>query len=348
MIYSAIGLVIFIFGIPLLVNNGKYRNFFLYSSILVLISFMGIRGDFTTDYPNYIKWFLSIKDYTYSSLFFGKEFVFNISYRILYLFTQNYIVHNFVLAICVCVPVMFAIKELSTDYLLSIFIFYVLAHYGESFNITRNTISISMLLFGYKYIIDRDIKKWIIIVFVSAGIHLSSIILLPLYFISYIKISFRNIVMILIISVILFINYSFGIHFLQNNLGLYANYSQFSYGMWEVDFILKNNIVRITIYLAYFVLLIFRKSKVDQNLYIVIISIMFYILKFRIFMLYRFDLYFFSYFIIIFPNTLNQTTFTKSTKTIIVLSIVLLSIVYASYTYNGIYYPFWQNQYSYS
>lgn len=99
---------------------------------------------------------------------------------------------------------------------------FMLSYYQMSFNLVRQTLAMSILLFSFEYIVKQKKLKWIICVIVAALFHLSALIFIPAFFINLViikdKYLAKSIIKIVLVFtlVILNIDYVMKISILQN------------------------------------------------------------------------------------------------------------------------------------
>lgn len=204
-----IGLNVFLY---FLTNNKniKKERLFLVLSFLSLFIFAAIRAESTgVDLPIY-------KMY-YSNSTLARTLFEQIK---LGYFEVGYIVYNYMLYmlsggsfrfllivtsfLSFCGVYKF-IDRYSTNKLLSIIIYICIDYYIFTFSGLRQSISISIICFAYKYIIDRDFKKFILLIIIAFLFHKSSLVFLPAYFLYNFKISgLKHFMMICIIPITYF------------------------------------------------------------------------------------------------------------------------------------------------
>lgn len=348
MMYALVGVVL---ALGWIVTTAKTKNensdYYLAFAGLVLLLFMGLRGDFTTDYGNYARGFSRYYDLTLVQIAtIKKEPLFALLNKCIGLFSHHFQVHHFIMSALVCVPAVLAIKRSSKNYLLSVFFLYALTYYAQSFNITRNCIAMSLLVFGYQYIIEKKIFRWTFCVIIATGFHTSAILLLPLGLVYYVPVTWKRVLALSVLVLVAVIGYEYILNFAQDTVGFYSDHTDQNSVMrvqqWS-EISKKQLLVRTSIYITYFYLLLRKKKLVDEGLYIAIISLGAYLLQFRVFLTYRYDLYLFGFFILLFPNIYEQFGFPKGMKIAFSAAIVCLSIIWVSSSYGGEYYPFWQN-----
>ena len=124
--------------------------------------------------------------------------------KLIQLFTKNVF---WVFAITAIIFVGFtykAIYELSDNIVISIIMLLLTRNFFISMNVVRQFIAISILTYAIKYIIKKDLKKYIIFILLAMSFHASSIIFLPIYFIGKIKIPPRKLFGLAILDLVIF------------------------------------------------------------------------------------------------------------------------------------------------
>lgn len=76
--------------------------------------------------------------------------------------------------------------ESKISFSLALFLYFTKL-YPFSLNVMRQSIAISIIFYAYKYIVNRDLKKFLIFVAIAALFHTSAIIVIPFYFINGVK-----------------------------------------------------------------------------------------------------------------------------------------------------------------
>jgi transmembrane protein EpsG len=101
-----------------------------------------------------------------------------------------------------------AIGDLSVDVPLSIVLYLVTRYYFIGMNAVRQFMGLAILTYSLKYVFEEDIKKFAICVLLASAFHYTCLLFIPVYFISKLNLNFRQIVLLLIVTFILF---TFGI-----------------------------------------------------------------------------------------------------------------------------------------
>lgn len=76
----------------------------------------------------------------------------------------------------------FAIKRYSVNYAFSILLF-LLITYTQSLFVLRQHMAVAVLFFSIKYIVNRDLKCFLLILLLACSIHMTAIVFLPAYFV---------------------------------------------------------------------------------------------------------------------------------------------------------------------
>lgn len=198
-------------------NNKKY---FIFSFLLIFI-FLAIRYDFGNDYMAYYYYFsdvhqtsvkdlLSFKDYQSLGL---KEFGYTWLNKV---FPSFYLMVAF-LSLFSCYIYYYSIKSYVTQRLMwfSVFIFLV----NPSLMLVqssamRQTVAIGLFLYSIKYLIERNIWKYCMLILLGSLFHVSAIVLLPMYLIVTPKYWSRGVMIALVICFV-FVAF-FGYIFLES------------------------------------------------------------------------------------------------------------------------------------
>ena len=135
-----------------------------------------------------------------------------------------FIITAFIIVYCT----VHVIKKYSPSLFLPIFLFYTIGSYFTSNNVTRQAMAVAITMLSWKYIFDRKIFKFLLMVFLASTIHISAIFFLPMYFLSDIKLGRNQYIIYLLFGLGIFVARSPIIHFFQRLV--YSNYTETSYG----------------------------------------------------------------------------------------------------------------------
>lgn len=249
------------------------------------------------------------------------------------LFGKNYVIFNLIIAGLTIYFLFRAIDENSDNKVLSLFIFFSMCLLYQMMNQARQILAVAIILYSVKYINQKKFWRFLLIIIFAFSIHKTSIIFLPLYFLSTFKLD-KKTLLIYILSFLLVFLFKDVI----TDLLMLTDYGQ-TYIMWykQNPKAIYNLIIRVFLFLFYFFIGYNSKNKPNNIIYINLCiwclltqSITTYIYAFG-----RITTYFFVFFIFFIPNAIKNTTFSNrnSLNFITVFGFLGYYIVY--YIYNG-------------
>ena len=227
-IYFILFIIVYFLGIAWEKNkNNKFSYIFPITIALIISLFAGLRNDSVgTDVNVYAKPVLEI---TYN---YGIEtLIKSNSVEILYILLA-YLVSwikgdlGVFLFFSQLIPIFFYLlflnKEKNNLSLSTGVLAYVTVFMGISLNIMRQAIAMGITIFSYTYIKKRNLKKFILTIFIATNFHVTALIFLPLYFIYGLKNKkFDYLAKLLIISIfIIMIVFFDNLFTLAINIGL--------------------------------------------------------------------------------------------------------------------------------
>lgn len=180
-------------------KKGKKNRIFYFSSLpLILIS--GLRYDVGTDYfPTYYTGFYRI---LINEMGDGFEIGYILFNKIIQIFTDNVFVLFFLTAVLFVTFTFKGIFNLSTNIPLSIIMLLLTRYFFISMNGVRQFISLAILLCSIKYIIERNLKKYLFFILLAFLFHYTSILFAPCYLLCRLKISKLKFIFISLITVV--------------------------------------------------------------------------------------------------------------------------------------------------
>ena len=163
-------------------NPKRYNKLFYWILLIYLICVSGFRYGVGTDYWNYTEMYTDwVKE---SDTLEGISDVgFYILIRILQSITTNPQILFFVTSVIINLCIICTIRRYSSKFELSTYFYITTFVYYATFNAVRQTLAIAIVFAGTKYLLERDWKKYIIIVLLCSLIHQSILIMIPVYFI---------------------------------------------------------------------------------------------------------------------------------------------------------------------
>jgi len=87
-------------------------------------------------------------------------------------------------SLLILTPVFYVAKKYSVNPMLSIFLYYAFYLYLQSFNITRQSIAISIILCAYILLINKKNLFFVLLVLLAATFHTTALLCLPLIFVN--------------------------------------------------------------------------------------------------------------------------------------------------------------------
>ena len=195
-----------LYGIPLIVVfisllsniDKRYKNIFFLTAILVLIIFCGLRDPFLyPDIGNYYDFFKG--DFNDKDENFGLGYsMLNKSFSIL---SSSF--YFLIMGISILVISSYAqlIKSYSPYIFISL-ILYITINYYPSFFLLRQYVAMAIFVFSIKYVINRDPIKYTICTLIALSVHMTAAVALPFYALYTIRYSKRNMLLLLVGSVV--------------------------------------------------------------------------------------------------------------------------------------------------
>lgn len=245
------------------------RTYWLFISIFLLLS--SLRWENGTDWESYYLF------YTYhidsDEIFIGNMepgFTIMNSFNS---FFKNYTVQLTSVAICSIIPIALCIRNYSVYPCFSLFIWFCISFAGI-FSVRQN-IAIAIFVLSWKFIEQKNLKKFILCILLASTFHVSALITLPVYYIWHKKITLKtNIIIVIVFSFISFIlgemiskaMLLIGGEYIRTKLEFYLNNADenfnSSYSMHQV---LYRGIINRSFVFFPLILLLNRKRLIDKR-----------------------------------------------------------------------------------
>ncbi len=187
------------------------------------------------------------------------EYGFSILNKVVSYFTNNF---QLLIIICSFITigfVSFSIYKNSTHKFYSFFLYITLSFYYSSFNLIRQGVSIAISLLGLKYLIERNFLKYLLVILIAASFHYSVLIMIPIYFIANINLTYKKFIFFLSFS---FIVYIFLDDIVKFGIKIFPTYEPYLYTEFLQGKTFSSIILPLFIFL---ILIIFRKYILYQN-----------------------------------------------------------------------------------
>ena len=186
MIYFSILILLILCEYINILTNYKYK--YLSSMYLIVIGSVlfllaAFRDGIGYDYENYRRIFNLI---TIDKVPQGSSNV-EWGFYLLNLISYSFTIVIFISALIAIPMKIKLICEYSEDGLLSLIMYFTSVFIMFDMGVIRQGIAITFMLFSVKYIINRDFKKFLIVILCGALFHITILVTIPLYFLNYIE-----------------------------------------------------------------------------------------------------------------------------------------------------------------
>lgn len=188
-----------------IVNEKKInicRSVFLVFWFLILSLECGIRGNFTTDYINYNKWFILARSmslkYIITCSNIEKGFLF-LNYIVSHI-TSEYYIMTLAYGVLSVGLYMIAIKESVDNVWAPIFVFVGTGIYYGGFNLSTQMLAAGIFAVAIKYINEKKPIKYCLLILLAVSVHKSAILMIPVYLLSKIRLNKQNRSIVAVIS----------------------------------------------------------------------------------------------------------------------------------------------------
>lgn len=163
----------------------KNKKKYFIASFVIMVTFLGLR-DITigTDTATYVSKFLR-NDYTYSNI----EIMFPILNYIIQIFTSKYYIYLSIIQAIILIGIFYNMKIYSFNREMFIFLYITSFSYIYSSSAMRFFCAFSIIMISFKYMIEREDKKVIMLIIMASLFHTSAIFFIPVYYFSKFKLT---------------------------------------------------------------------------------------------------------------------------------------------------------------
>lgn len=183
----------------------KYSDIIFYLTMTFMLLFIGLRYQVGHDWDMYFQihkidtWHLTNGDFI--------EPTFTLISKFTKLLSNNDIVSFqiliFIYALISIIAYGYIIKKYSSNRMLSIFILFPMYMLNTNFGQIRYGIALALFIISIEFIINRDLKKYLMVVLIATLFHFTAIVAIPLYFLINLNISYKYKISILAGAIIL-------------------------------------------------------------------------------------------------------------------------------------------------
>jgi hypothetical protein len=198
--YNLLLILIIILGICICeIKKSKMNNaIFLCISGVAMITLSSLRSNTVgIDYKQYADYFSQVHDGGWSFLISGAN-----GYRVepgysllnyfVSLFTSDVRVFMLVVSILAVGLTAILLYKYSPIPWVGMFVFGSFGFFGNSLSFLRQSIAIAIFLFAIKFLKDKRLIPYLIVVLLAASFHKAMLIMIPIYFIAQIKINWKS------------------------------------------------------------------------------------------------------------------------------------------------------------
>ncbi|OBY11667.1 EpsG family protein [Clostridium paraputrificum] len=259
--------LVFTFLIPLLFcKNKPIKKAGFIIAFIYMFVISALRGDFTADHSNYLFGFIANSKKTLADIIFGIQThsSFQKGFDIFEWMISRITDDPQMLIVVTSFIILYAYyrigKNLNDKYIfLLMFICY--GPLFQSYNTLRQMLAIAVWTYAYETIFEGKFKEYVIITLIASSIHVSMIIMIPLYFVFRLNFSFKTIAIELAVTILstLFFDKLF---YLFDSLlfsGKYATYESVYYS--------KGTTLVEPFVILMFIILLFIKQNESSNMY---------------------------------------------------------------------------------
>jgi len=272
-----------ILGLFSLLNGDKksYEKYFLVFVILITL-FVGLRYNVGNDYAEY---FL---EYYYFQQGNSIDNYYEPLYSLLNKITTSPIQVFFICSVISFLFLYLAFNYFNKKNSILLFSLYF-GMYLIIFNIhiIRQGVAIAIVMYSWKYIDQKKFWKFILLVFIAMGFHISAIVALPMYFLARLKVPFiYKIILVWISPVLLFIiiKLSSLMFSLMSIIPLFARYAAvYSQGVYsEIEGISLGLVLNIILFILVGIIITKNNSYITDSKKEILLNLFFYSILFSI------------------------------------------------------------------
>jgi len=309
-----------------IIYSGKL--FFFFWTMFVLVFVAGFREGVGTDYWAYARNFNDYSSNVWNSIINFDEPGIKIIAYISSLFHNHYGTMMLISSIITVGLSVYTIVKSSRLFFLSVLLYIFIGAWHGSFNGVRQYLAAAIIFFGHKHILNKEFKKYMIIIFIASIFHISALTMIVLYFVPKKKIKIYHIIILFLISLIGFFTYD---HIFQIITSIFNVFRGTPFVMNE--YVIRDvNFFRVLTAIApviFYVLFSNKKSLNNQdNFYINILFLnaMVFIISSNSAYLARFTIYTNIFTTIAFPRLLKGMN--KNIKVLIIMLILFLYFIF--------------------
>ncbi|MBQ2730648.1 MAG: EpsG family protein, partial [Clostridia bacterium] len=196
LIYLFVDALILLFGF--LTYKKTRKTWAVVLSLLLLVILAAIRGAFTSDYSNYLTYFLKVRrQVTLSEIFnpavsFSMEKAFVLLSKLIGFLSDSPIVFFGIVSLLTLLAYWRGFLEFSPMPMLSILLFVSVGDYYAGYNLTRQILAAALVFFALTFWNKKQYLPFFVFLLVASSFHRTALILFPLAFLLNLRICKKN------------------------------------------------------------------------------------------------------------------------------------------------------------
>lgn len=329
--------------------NRKY-NWLLFKIIIVIIMiFSGLRSSLVgNDTSKYLELYKEISNYDISLFTNRYEIGFVVLNKFLGMHFNNPQAIIIVSSLLIWSLVYVFFKNNSDNPFISTYILFTYGFFAFFVSGIRESIAIAICLFGFKFVKQRKLVKFLLTVMIATLFHLSACLYIPIYWIYNININRKNRTKILVITMIISIFFSKILNLVLTVLPKYGYYLNSDYNNGQIRLATILNIL--VVMLIYYISVIYVKTEKDEYqknkgyLNSVFLGLVILLISTQFNLLDRVANYYTVFITIVIPNVLIR----NKTKAKSMISLLILVSFLAYFVCIQLIRPEWNSIYPYS
>lgn len=331
----------------ILTKNKISENIFLTLAAFLLMIIVSLRNlSFGTDTLVYVEKFRKYNLIEFSQIIDylnkidEKDKTFYLLVRILNLFSLEESLIVVLFSILFLTSIFWMIYKYSNNSLISIILFICLGYLFFSLTGLRQTFALTFIIFSYKYLRERKMYKFIILVLLASLFHSTALVFLIAYPLVYLKLGIKHLV-VLISASLINILFNSQIYSLLKNFIFNEQYEYYLNNEESLNY--SGFLIQLSIFLfcLIFKKVILTKSPENITFYnLIFIGLIFQLFATNIAVVFRISLYFSIFSIILFSNVISsfKDVYIRILVNLIVIVILIMYLFisgyYEGYTFN--------------
>lgn len=329
----------------------KADTAYLTFASIVLALLTGLRGKYVgSDTGVYMNNFLTMRRIPFFTAISEKSGRFEGGYKFLTRFVGIF-TDSTVVFFCICAGI-FAIclwifiNNNSKNKFMSIMLYFTVQGFSFQLSGVRQALAMGFVLISFEYMKQRKFWKFLFWVILGSLFHKSALAIIPMYFLAYFKINFKNFFFYVVVGFSVIVFRTIFVNLLGTLLG-FEHYLEGDGAQGGAIYVVLMYIV--TIIIAYIYKEPFVKENKNNVLFfnMTFVSLIIYLLRYFVYIVERISFFYQFAFIILLPNVIESIPDKKTRNFVRACALFLACALYAYRCLRGgnslyNYYFFWQ------